>query len=187
MNWTDVPQLLDLKIDFPRFEAELYALTNRLGILPEAFLIDHIAVRCHQNVTAQRWYQGFSQCGHLLHEAEINGRRIALFELTTPLNLRGQAIPCIELPWPGERRYPHEGWEHVEIVLPGEADTLFARALTLLSDEALASTSLRIKQSQPQARAETLANPTLAVSDGRVTVKFHPYALRDIVSAGRPE
>ncbi|BAE74524.1 hypothetical protein SGGMMB4_02839 [Sodalis glossinidius str. 'morsitans'] len=172
MNWTDAPQLLDLKIDFPRFEAELYALTNRLGILPEAFFIDHIAVRCHQDVTAQRWYHDFSQCGHLLHEAEINGRQIALFELTTPLNLGGQSISCIELSWPGERRYPHEGWEHVEIVLPGEVDTLFARAL--LSDEALASPNLRIKQSQPQAQVETLANPTLAVSDGRVTVKFHP-------------
>ncbi|PAW91672.1 hypothetical protein CKQ79_29675, partial [Klebsiella pneumoniae] len=22
----------------------------------------------------------------------------------------------VELPWPGEKRYPHEGWEHIEIV-----------------------------------------------------------------------
>lgn len=43
----------------------------------------------------------------------------------------------VELPWPGEKRYPHEGWEHIEIVLPGEAQTLNARALALLSDHGL--------------------------------------------------
>ncbi|MGL9723637.1 VOC family protein [Sodalis sp. (in: enterobacteria)] len=185
MNWTDVPQLLDLKIDLVRFDAELYALTNRLGILPEAFLIDHIAVRCHQTVTAQRWYQGFSQCGRVLNETKINGRNIVLFELTTPLVLKGQAIHCIELPWPGERRYPHDGWEHIEMVLPGETDTFYPRALALLSEEALASPDLRIKQSQPHAQDEALANPTLAISDGRVTVKFHPHRLSDIVTAAR--
>jgi predicted metalloenzyme YecM len=37
----------------------------------------------------------------------------------------------------GEKRYPHEGWEHIEIVLPGEPETLNARALALLSDEGL--------------------------------------------------
>lgn len=35
------------------------------------------------------------------------------------------------------KRYPHEGWEHIEIVLPGDPETLNARALALLSDEGL--------------------------------------------------
>ncbi|MFT4464832.1 MAG: VOC family protein [Sodalis sp. (in: enterobacteria)] len=117
----------------------------------------------------------------VLHGALTN---IALFELTTPLVLKGQALHCIELPWPGERRYPHEGWEHIEMVLPGEADTLYPRPL--ISESALASPDLRIKQSQPRSQEETLANPTLAISDGRVTVKFHPHRLRDIVTTARP-
>ena len=37
----------------------------------------------------------------------------------------------------GRARYPHEGWEHIEIVLPGDPETLNTRALALLSDEGL--------------------------------------------------
>lgn len=47
MNWTDVPQLLDLKIDLVRFDAELYASTNRLGILPEAISDGRVTVKFH--------------------------------------------------------------------------------------------------------------------------------------------
>jgi predicted metalloenzyme YecM len=51
----------------------------------------------------------------------------------------------LELPWPGEKRYPHEGWEHIEIVLPGEPETLNARALALLSDEGLSKPGIFVK------------------------------------------
>jgi hypothetical protein len=36
--------------------------------------------------------------------------------------------------WPGEKRYRHEGWEHVEVVLRGDHQTLGVRAMALLSD-----------------------------------------------------
>lgn len=56
----------------------------------------------------------------------------------------------VELPWPGEKRYPHEGWEHIEIVLPGEAQTLNARALALLSDHGLSQHGIFVKTSSPK-------------------------------------
>ncbi|VDZ78383.1 Protein yecM [Salmonella bongori] len=65
----------------------------------------------------------------------------------------------IELPWPGEKRYPHEGWEHIEIVLPGEPETLNARALALLSDEGLSQPGIVVKTSAPQGEHETFAKP----------------------------
>ncbi|WP_273876845.1 VOC family protein, partial [Serratia marcescens] len=67
----------------------------------------------------------------------INGRPICLFDLQQPLAVGPWRIDCVELPYPGEKRYPHEGWEHVELVLSGDPQTLHARALSHLADEAL--------------------------------------------------
>lgn len=49
-----------------------------------------------------------------------------------------------------EKRYPHEGWEHIEIVLPGDPETLNARALALLSDEGLSLPGISVKTSSPK-------------------------------------
>lgn len=123
------------------------------------------------------------QCGTLLSESMINGRPICLFDLSQPLAVGPWQIDCVELPYPGEKRYPHEGWEHVELVLSGDPQTLHARALSLLADEALLTPGIKLKQSSPKGEGERLPNPTLAITDGTVTIKFHPYSIRDIVAS----
>lgn len=55
-----------------------------------------------------------------------------------------------------------------------EPETLNARALALLSDEGLSQPGIFVKTSSPKGERERLPNPTLAVTDGNVTVKFHP-------------
>lgn len=87
------------------------------------------------------------------------------------------------MPWPGEKRYPHEGWEHIEIVLSGEPESLNARALALLSDEGLSQPGIVVKTSSPKGARERLPNPTLAVTDGKVTIKFHPWSIEAIVAS----
>ncbi|MDI4746125.1 VOC family protein, partial [Salmonella enterica subsp. enterica serovar Kentucky] len=42
------------------------------------------------------------------------------------------------------------------------------------ADEGLSQPGIVVKTSSPQGEHERLPNPTLAVTDGRVTVKFHP-------------
>lgn len=182
MFWKQVPELIELSADLPRFEQQLTRLADFLGLDLAACHCDHIALRCHQTATAQRWYDGWRQCGHLLKESVINGRTIALFHLPTAIELGRLRIDCVELPWPGGRRYPHEGWEHIEIVLPGPPETLAQRVLPLLRDEALASSALKITQSSPQNPNDALPNPTFAITDGRVTIKFHPYSLRAVAA-----
>ena len=184
-NWKTASQLTDLSEDLLRFERQIALLADRLCINLAEYTVDHIALRCHQEATARRWFDGWSQYGRCFRQSIINGRNIALFSLPAPLELGRSRVECIELPWPGQRRYPHEGWEHIEIVLPGPADTLAQRALSLLSDAALSSPDIRIKQSAPRGEGESLPNPTLAVSDGRVTIKFHPHSLRDVVAGER--
>lgn len=179
----NVPELQDLSDDLARFTAVLMAFAEKLQVDLTEHHVDHIAVRCHQNTTADRWRSGLMQCATLLNETEINGRPICLFSLADPLTVGGVKIDLIELPYPGEKRYPHEGWEHIEVVLSGGEAGFYMRALALLSDEALVAPGIKLKQSAPKGEYERLPNPTLAVTDGSVTIKFHPYSLRDVVAS----
>ncbi|MGA6506707.1 VOC family protein, partial [Klebsiella sp. K769] len=40
-----------------------------------------------------------------------------------------------------------------------------------------------VKTSSPKGEHERLPNPTLAVTDGSVTVKFHPWSIEQIVAS----
>lgn len=176
-------ELNDLALDLPRFELALAQFAGKLHLDLSQFNADHISLRCHQTSTAERWRQGLLQCGASLAETVINGRPICLFDLTVPLQVGPWLIDCIELPYPGEKRYPHEGWEHVELVLSGDPATLYTRALGHLADEALLLPGVKLRHSSPKGAGERLANPTLAITDGSVTIKFHPYHIRDIVTS----
>ncbi|AOR65060.1 VOC family protein [Pectobacterium wasabiae] len=173
----------DLITDLARFEQELQELASVLQLDLSAFHADHISLRCHQNTTAESWKAALLKVGSLLSENLINGRPICLFILEKAIVIGPWQMTCIELPWPGEKRYPHEGWEHVELVLPGDAKTLHQRALACLSDDALRTPGIKLKFSSPQGEKERIPNPTLAVTNGKVTIKFHPCDIRDVVAS----
>lgn len=182
-HWQTIDELHDISADLPRFTLALTELATRLGLDIAPLDADHISLRCHQNVTAERWRTGLEQCGELLSETLINGRPICLFKLHEPVTVAHWQFKVVELPWPGEKRYPHEGWEHIEIVLPGDPQSLNARALALLADEGLSQPGIVVKTSSPKGERERLPNPTLAVSDGKVTIKFHPWSIEEIVAS----
>ena len=182
-HWQTIDELHDISADLPRFTQALTELATRLGLDIAPLDADHISLRCHQNATAERWRTGLEQCGELLSETLINGRPICLFKLHEPVTVAHWQFKVVELPWPGEKRYPHEGWEHIEIVLPGDPQSLNARALALLADEGLSQPGIVVKTSSPKGERERLPNPTLAVSDGKVTIKFHPWSIEEIVAS----
>ena len=175
--------LPDLAADLSRFSGDLTALAERLGLPLAELQPDHISVRCHQNATAERWAEGLSQLGEMFSQAEINQRPICLFRLYQPISLLGWQIRVVELPWPGSKRYPHEGWEHIEVVLPGDPDTLGQRAMALIADHGLTAPGISFKTSRPAGEQDSLPNPTLAVTDGKTTIKFHPYTLEAVVAS----
>ncbi|CNF37463.1 protein yecM [Yersinia enterocolitica] len=179
----DIVELPDLLTDLPYFAQKLVVFAAKLNLDLTQFSADHISLRCHQTQTAQRWRSGLQQCGNLMSETQINGRAICLFDLTPPLVVGPWQIDCVELPYPGKTYYPHEGWEHVELVLPGDPQTLMQRARALLPTTL--PEGVTTKFSSPQGEHERLANPTFAVSDGEITIKFHPYTLRQIVDSER--
>ncbi|UNH25500.1 VOC family protein [Moellerella wisconsensis] len=176
-----IAQLADLAEDLPLFEQRLQQMAEILGISLADYPIDHISVRCHQLTTAHRWCEGLAQCAELISNKSINGRPIYLFELAQPLNIAGWPVSIIELPFPKDKVYPQESWEHVEAVIDVEPEQLIEQASALLPKPLPHNFSLKI--SQPKGDYERLPNPTLAVSDGKITLKYHPFSLKKIVES----
>ncbi|AFH95823.1 TPA: VOC family protein [Providencia stuartii] len=180
-EFANVPELQDLWNTLPEFEQKLTQMAKVLALSLNDHLIDHVSVRCHHNETAERWRKGLHQCGQLLSENEINGRPICLFELNKPLIIASQQVYVVELPFPKGKMYPQETWEHVEMVINVAPEQLEQSALALLPHPLPEGYSL--KMSQPKGQLERLPNPTLAVTNGIITLKYHPYALKQIIES----
>ncbi|PHI30859.1 VOC family protein [Budvicia aquatica] len=181
LSFDNIAELSDLHHSLPEFEAKLLTMIQRLNLSLQAHHADHISVRCFQQSTAERWKSGLLRCGELISEKNINGRPICLFSLNQPLQVGPWQIDCVELPYPGEKLYPKESWEHIEWVVPGDAENFHQTALSLFSDEILLMPQLKLKFSNPAGEGEALQNPTLAVTEDGITIKFHPYSIREIV------
>lgn len=180
-----ISELQDLSLGLEPFEQQISQFADLLELKLTDFHCDHVSVRCHQLATAERWRRGFMQCATLLSEKDINGRPICLFDLQQPLQIAGMMIDCVELPYPGNKVYRTEGWEHIELVIACAPEALHQQALAILSDRGLLQRGVKLKFSSPEGRGEQLVNPTLAVTDGNITIKFHPYSIREVVASER--
>ncbi|MEX5854542.1 VOC family protein [Providencia huaxiensis] len=181
MKLSEVSQLQDLWDDLPVFRDKLQQMAEELNLSLSSYLIDHISVRCHQINTAERWHQGLMQCAQLESDNLINGRPIRLYELAEPISIAQQDVYIIELPFPKDKIYPKESWEHIEMVIDVEPSQLEMAARALLPDPL--PYGYRTKVSQPKGQQERLPNPTLAVSNGEITVKYHPFSLKKIIES----
>lgn len=182
-SFEKISELSDLYQSLPEFETKLLGLLRKLGLSLENYVADHISVRCYQQATAERWKSGLIRCGELISEKNINGRPICLFSLNQPLQIGSWLIDCVELPYPGDKLYPKEGWEHVEWVIPEESENFHQTALALLSDQILLMPQLKLKFSNPKSEGEQLPNPTLAITDDGITIKFHPHSILKIIKS----
>lgn len=181
IEFVRVPELQDLWDSLPEFELKLTQMAKVLAISLTDFPIDHISVRCHHIATAERWREGLSQCAQLLSDNEINDRPIYVFELKQPIVVASQEVFVIELPFPKGKTYPQETWEHIEMVIGVAPEQLENAANALLPNSLPDGYSL--KMSQPKGQLERLPNPTLAVTNGIITVKYHPFTLKEIIKS----
>lgn len=181
LPFSEVPQLNDLWEDLPKFTNQLQSMARELNLSLKTYLIDHISVRCHHLETAQRWHNGLLQCGQLISDNIINGRPIRLYELNQPLHIAGQDVFIIELPYPKDKKYPQESWEHIEMVMGVPPIDLEKAARALLPKTLPIGFSIKV--SQPKSQQERLPNPTLAVSNGIITIKYHPFSLKKIIES----
>lgn len=179
--FSSIPLLNALSQELPLFEQKIAQLADELGLNLNNYEIDHISLRCHELALAEQWREGLSQCGECISDKIINGRPIYLFKLDIPITLFNQTISIIELPYPTHKKYEYQGWEHIEQVIPVEPSILVEYALSLLPN--LLPKNYSLKVSKPKGDNERLANPTVAVSNGKVTIKYNPYSLLKIVES----
>ncbi|MBM7073981.1 VOC family protein [Shewanella sp. 202IG2-18] len=172
------------------FVSKINNFMDELGIEKDEFECDHAAIRVNTQKHADQLRAFFETKGKVISENFINGRPILIIELNEPLMLNGTQVPYVELPYPSEKAYPFEGWEHIELVVPGKASTVES-----LIESSIASipkiekaingqlTEIKLKQSSPKGEKERLPNPTIALKKADICVKLHSHSIKAIIES----
>jgi len=174
------------------FMHKIQELGQILHINLSDFQADHIALRINQAELAQLAHQEWLKSGKEISNAMINGRPIIVIEFNQPLDANDWLIECLELPYPAAGKiYPEQSWEHVEFVVPSQAESAEAYLEDIKQQfpefasqyERLEELGVKIKLSSPKGEGERLNNPTVAFKHNGVCVKLHPHSLKKIVES----
>lgn len=183
-----------MKQSLPQFMSQIGTLAAKLGLDLAPFQLDHIAMRINDAELAKLAHQEWQQEGQVISQAQINGRPIIVIEFDTQLECDGWQIECLELPYPAEGKlYPQQGWEHVEFVIPSQAQSAEAffeqikQQFTGLEQALAANPQVKVKLSSPKGEGERLNNPTVAFKSHGVCIKLHPHSLKKIVESEQAE
>lgn len=176
--------------DFQDFEQKIYSLAQQINLDLNQYEIDHLSLRVNTEQMANAWLTRLLAYGSVLSDNLINGRVIYLIQLHEPLRLAQQEVDVVELPFPKDKHYPQETWEHIEVVVPFLPNETAAEWLARIKNTFLRNQPERfkVKTSEPKGCGETLLNLSVAVSfvdktQNPTCIKFHPYSINQIVSA----
>lgn len=175
----------------PAFMDRVQSLLDVLGVDLTDYQADHIALRINDRSVAEAAHQAWLQQAEEWSNNEINGRPIIALGFNQPLEASGWSIDCLELPYPGEQRYPQQGWEHVEWVIPCDVNSQEAfleyvfKTFPMLEEkwDNLVSLGVKVKQSCPSGDAERIANYTVAFKYQGVCIKLHPHSLKAVIES----
>ena len=174
--------------EYQDFERKIQALATEMRVNLTDYVIDHLALRVNSSEMGQNWLVRLLKCGTILADNLVNGRVIYLIQLDEPLPFLNQFIDIIELPFPKDKTYRYETWEHIEFVLPFLAKESTNEWITRVQSIFLWNQfdALTIKVSEPKAEGELLPNPSIAVSlknnlQNHTSIKVHPYSIKKIV------
>lgn len=175
--------------EFVKFEQHILQLAEKMALPLQDYVIDHLAVRVNSEQSAQRWLSELLKCGKILSDNLVNGRKIYLIQLDTPLIFANQQVQIVELPFPKNKQYPQEGWEHIEAVMPFLPDETVEQWIARINLLFLWNQSdiLKVKVSTPKVEGEVLPNPSIAVSfmdnqENKTCIKVHPYHIKSIIT-----
>ena len=177
-----------LNQQWPAFSYAIEDFAEHLGLTRANLVCDHVALRINDLDNAQALLTQLQQYGTIISDSMINGRPIYIIELWQALTLGMWSIDCVELPFPN-KPYPQQGWEHIELILPGNATTLaeLEQMLVGLSPDIMALSTadpaIKIKRSQPQASGEKLANPTIAFQRAGICIKVHSAGIKAVIAS----
>lgn len=173
----------------PAFVERIEALAQEMNVSLSGYQADHIALRVNDRDMAEALHQAWLAYGEEWSNNEINGRPIIVIGFNQPLQVGRWRIEALELPYPGSKSYPQEGWEHIEFVIPAKAKdtdelkTKLDEAFPLLPWNQLAEKGIKVKASTPSGEKERLPNPTYAFKKQGVCIKLHPCSLKDVIES----
>lgn len=175
----------------PAFMDRIQSLLDVLGLDLTDYQADHIALRINDRGVAEAAHKVWLQQAEEWSNNEINGRPIIALGFNQPIEVSGWSIECLELPYPGEKTYPKQGWEHIEWVIPCEVNsqeeflTYLFSLFPVLKDKwaELSSLGIKVKQSCPSGEAERIANYTVALKYQGVCIKLHPHRLKAVIES----
>ena len=175
--------------DFQDFEQKIQTLAAEIHLDLSQYEIDHLSLRVNYEQTANTWLTRLLAYGSVLSDNLINGRVIYLIQLHEPLRLAQQEVDVVELPFPKDKHYPQETWEHIEVVVPFLPNETAAEWLARIKNTFWGNQSERftVKTSETKGDGEKLLNLSVAVSfldktQNPTCIKFHPYSIKQIVS-----
>ncbi|MDD1783019.1 VOC family protein [Enterovibrio sp. ZSDZ35] len=180
-----------LKSSLPQFSVRMQNLIDTLGLDLSGYQADHIALRVNELALAKSLHQAWLNESEELSVNTINGRPIVVVKTEKPLVFGSWQTHCVELPYPGDKVYAEEGWEHAEWVIPSSAttpETFLEDVLMTFPDlkarwAELESLGVKVKLSSPSGEGERLSNPTVAFKFKGVCVKLHPVSLEQVIES----
>jgi len=170
------------------FASTLNEALESLGILEvcKGLEIDHICVRLKDSTDVNSLKTQMSQAGQMISSVNVNGREISIWQLNKPLTLEPWHTSGVELPHPKENHSYTDGWEHVEFVLPTDAntiegvrDTFFTTFSNLTKEQLIADYSYT--ENEPHAEGGQLPNPTIGIKVNGIGIKFHAKPVQEII------
>ncbi|WP_102521932.1 VOC family protein [Vibrio tapetis] len=174
----------------PTFMAKVTQLLDRLDVDLTSVQADHLAMRINEQELAENAHKVWQEHGRVISDAQINGRSIIVLEFNEPLIASTWAVECLELPYPAPGKiYPHQDWEHIEFVIPSNAETAEAyfadikQKFPTLSQALERHPEIDVKLSSPKGDGERLNNPTVAFKHQGICIKLHPHPLKAIVES----
>ena len=175
--------------ELPVFLARIQVLADQMNLSLAGYQADHIALRVNDWQMAEMLHQAWLAYGEEWSNNEINGRPIVVIGFDQPLQFGGWTIEALELPYPGRKSYPQQGWEHVEFVIPAgagdidEMKVVLDAAFPQLPWHQLAEKGIKVKASSPAGDKERLPNPTYAFKKDGVCIKLHPCSLKAVIES----
>ena len=185
---------VQMKDKLAEFMHKIQQLSELLHIDLSNHTLDHIALRINEMHLAKAAHLEWLKEGEEISCAQINGRPIIVIAFDQPLAAAQWTIECLELPYPAPgKTYPDQSWEHVEFVVPSEAQTAddfladLHQQFPALAQQwsQLAELGVKTKLSSPKGEGERLNNPTVAFKWQGVCIKLHPHTLKAIVESER--
>ncbi|WP_298768848.1 VOC family protein [uncultured Shewanella sp.] len=174
---------------WPSFCENIQSFMDELGISTYPFECDHVAIRINQFTVAQQLKNQIHEFGEIVSENIINGRPILIIKLNQTLHLGHFTIDYLELPFPSDKHYPIEGWEHIELIFPSNAIDCqeltheLLLAIPTLRPIIANQTAIKVKMSSPKGEKERIANPTIAFKKHNICIKIHPHHIKTIIAS----